>query len=128
MGCGLIANSGLNVATRRGIDASAPVNWCKSTGASTGGLRTQAATHALGVCRRCDRAADASSVCRERVDLCLFFRRRALIWKRGASRSRFYRDKHGVFRVNHQGALGGDGMTQFGRALDALNIEITCAN
>ena len=29
----------------------------------------------------------------------------------------FYSDKHGVFRVNHPGALGGDGMTQFGRAL-----------
>ena len=32
----------------------------------------------------------------------------------------FYSDKHGVFRVNHPGALGGDGMTQFGRALQAL--------
>ena len=31
----------------------------------------------------------------------------------------FYSDKHGVFRVNHEGAIGGDGMTQFGRALDA---------
>ena len=31
----------------------------------------------------------------------------------------FYSDKHGVFRVNHPGALGGDGMTQFGRALHA---------
>jgi hypothetical protein len=40
----------------------------------------------------------------------------------------FYSDKHGVFRVNHAGALGGDGMTQFGRALDALNIDIICAN
>jgi hypothetical protein len=40
----------------------------------------------------------------------------------------FYSDKHGVFRVNQMGALGGDGMTQFGRALDALNIEIICAN
>lgn len=40
----------------------------------------------------------------------------------------FYSDKHGVFRVNHQGALGGDGMTQFGRALHALNIDILCAN
>jgi len=40
----------------------------------------------------------------------------------------FYTDKHGVFRVNHPGALGGDGMTQFGRALDALNIDIICAN
>ena len=40
----------------------------------------------------------------------------------------FYSDKHGVFRVNHEGATGGDGMTQFGRALHALHIEIICAN
>ena len=40
----------------------------------------------------------------------------------------FYSDKHGVFRVNHPGALGGHGMTQFGRALHALNIDIICAN
>src|SRR5262249_26971215 len=40
----------------------------------------------------------------------------------------FYSDKHGVFRVNHDGALGGDGMTQLDRALDALNIDIICAN
>jgi hypothetical protein len=39
-----------------------------------------------------------------------------------------YSDKHGVFRVNQTGALGGDGMTQFGRALNALNIDIICAN
>jgi transposase len=40
----------------------------------------------------------------------------------------FYSDKHGVFRVNQTGAIGGDGMTQFGRALHALNIDIICAN
>jgi hypothetical protein len=40
----------------------------------------------------------------------------------------FYSDKHGVFRVNQRGAQGGDGMTQFGRALHALNIDIICAN
>ncbi len=40
----------------------------------------------------------------------------------------FYSDKHGVYRVNHAGALGGDGMTQFGRAVHALNIDIICAN
>jgi hypothetical protein len=39
----------------------------------------------------------------------------------------FYSDKRGVFRVNHPGALGGDGMTQFGRALHGLNIDIICA-
>jgi hypothetical protein len=40
----------------------------------------------------------------------------------------FYSDKHGVFRVNYPGALGGDGMTQFGRVLHALNVDIICAN
>jgi hypothetical protein len=40
----------------------------------------------------------------------------------------FYSDKHGVFRVNYPGVLGGDGMTQFGRALHALNIDIICTN
>ena len=40
----------------------------------------------------------------------------------------FYSDKHSVFRVNKKDAAGGDGMTQFGRALHALNIDIICAN
>ncbi len=40
----------------------------------------------------------------------------------------FYSDKHTVFRVASQGAKSGHGMTQFGRALNELNIEILCAN
>ena len=40
----------------------------------------------------------------------------------------FYSDKHGVFRVNSTGAVEGDGMTQFGRSLHALNIDVLCAN
>ena len=40
----------------------------------------------------------------------------------------FYSDKHSVFRSVNQGAKGGQGMTQFGRALAELNIEILCAN
>ena len=39
-----------------------------------------------------------------------------------------YSDKHGVFRVNSKDAVGGEGMTQFGRALSELNIDIICAN
>jgi hypothetical protein len=31
----------------------------------------------------------------------------------------FCSDRHGIFRVNRKGALRGDGMTQFGRALHA---------
>jgi len=40
----------------------------------------------------------------------------------------FYSDKHSVFRVSNQTAKSGHGMTQFGRALNELNIEILCAN
>ena len=37
----------------------------------------------------------------------------------------FYSDKHNIFRVNN--GEGGDRVTQFGRALTALNIDIICA-
>src|SRR5712675_265631 len=40
----------------------------------------------------------------------------------------FYSDKHGIFRVNAKDPVGGDRITQFGRALAALNIDIICAN
>lgn len=40
----------------------------------------------------------------------------------------FYSDKHSVFRVANQSVKSGYGMTQFGRALNELNIEILCAN
>lgn len=40
----------------------------------------------------------------------------------------FYSDKHSVFRVARKEAKGGQGMTQFGRALAELNIEILCAS
>ena len=35
----------------------------------------------------------------------------------------FYSDKHGIFRVNAKDAVGGDRITQFGRALMDLNID-----
>ena len=40
----------------------------------------------------------------------------------------FYSDKHSVFRVNKVGATSGTGLTQFGRALHELNIDIIYAN
>jgi hypothetical protein len=40
----------------------------------------------------------------------------------------FYSDKHAVFRVAKAEARGGQGMTQFGRALAELGIEILCAH
>jgi transposase len=40
----------------------------------------------------------------------------------------FYSDKHGIFRVNHPSAGAGDALTQFGRAMQELDIQIICAN
>ena len=41
----------------------------------------------------------------------------------------FYSDKHGIFRINSEQSSGASsGMTQFGRAMQELNIQIICAN
>ena len=40
----------------------------------------------------------------------------------------FYSDKASVFRSNRPEPQGGEGVTQFGRALNELNIDIICAN
>lgn len=40
----------------------------------------------------------------------------------------FYSDKHAVFRVNQPSAGSSDALTQFGRAMQALDIQIICAN
>jgi transposase len=41
----------------------------------------------------------------------------------------FYSDKHGIFRVNQPQTVGfGKGLTQFGRAMQELDIQIVCAN
>ena len=40
----------------------------------------------------------------------------------------FYSDKHSIFRVSNENAVSGNGMTQFGRALSELSVEILCAN
>lgn len=40
----------------------------------------------------------------------------------------FYTDKHGVFRVNHASNIDKNKLTQYGRALKELNIELICAN
>lgn len=39
----------------------------------------------------------------------------------------FYSDRHGIFRINIPSAAD-DAQTQFGRAMETLNIEIICAN
>jgi len=75
---------------------------------------------------RCDRQADAASLCSEREHVILL-RLPARIPRRSRCPVAFYSDKHTVFRINRD-AKGGAGMTQFGRAIAELNIEIICAN
>lgn len=57
-----------------------------------------------------------------------YFEALALYLTRHGAPIAFYSDKHSVFRVAKKDARGGQGMTQFGRALSELNIEILCAN
>ena len=40
----------------------------------------------------------------------------------------FYTNKRGVFRVNHASNKECNKLTQYGRALKELNIELICAN
>jgi transposase len=40
----------------------------------------------------------------------------------------FYSDKNSIFRVNVPSASAGEALTQFGRAMQELDIEIICAN
>lgn len=40
----------------------------------------------------------------------------------------FYSDKHSIFRLTNSAATTGSGLTQFGRAMTELDIEIICAN
>jgi transposase len=40
----------------------------------------------------------------------------------------FYSDKHGIFRVNQRSVGAGQAITQFGRAMQELDIQIICAN
>jgi transposase len=52
---------------------------------------------------------------------------RAYIEKHGRPTA-FYSDKHSIFRVTAKQPRGGDGTTQFARAMAELNIDILCAN
>jgi transposase len=52
---------------------------------------------------------------------------RSYISRHGKPRA-FYSDKFSVFRVNIPNALSGTGLTQFGRAMKELEIELICAH
>lgn len=57
-----------------------------------------------------------------------YFEALALYLKEHGAPIAFYSDKHSVFRVAKKDPRGGQGMTQFGRALSELHIAILCAN
>ena len=58
-----------------------------------------------------------------------YFASTAAYLKRHGKPVALYSDKHSIFRLYHQGATGrAKGLTQFGRALSDLNIDIICAN
>jgi transposase len=40
----------------------------------------------------------------------------------------FYSDRHGIFRVNVPSTGSGEALTQFGRAMQELDVQIICAN
>ena len=52
---------------------------------------------------------------------------RAYLSEHGKPRA-FYSDKLGVFRVNMPNPVSGTGLTQFGRAMQELEIELLCAH
>jgi len=57
----------------------------------------------------------------------LVSQRRRAYFERYGKPVAFYSDKHGIFRVSPTSVFG-DNLTQFGRAMQALDIQIICAN
>jgi hypothetical protein len=109
-------------------DAIASASWCRSTDRNTRGVRIARKS------ARCSRfVGDATSrlvhlrfVASEST-FDYFCAARTYLETHGKPVA-FYSDKHSVFRVNAKDATGGDGATQFSRALTELNIDILCAN
>ena len=100
-------------------------NWCRSTARSTPGSRTAAPCTLLAfVDDATSRLMQLRFVASESA-FDYFRTTRAYLEAHGKPVA-FYSDKHSIFRVNN--GDGGDGVTQFGRALVALNIDIICAN
>ena len=108
--------------------AIAWANWCRSTDRSTPGSRTAAETCTLlaFVDDATSRLMQLRFVASESA-FDYFRATRAYLEAHGKPVA-FYSDKHSIFRVNSKDAAGGDGVTQFGRALSELNIDIICAN
>src|SRR5271168_194071 len=83
--------------------------------------------HAAGIRRRRYQQVDAAAVRCLGIGVRLLPRDTRLS---GGSRQAgcLLQRQNGIFRVNAKEALGGDRITQFGRVLSELNIDIICAN
>jgi len=128
MGCGRTVGIVFPSRTSHASGAIAWANWCKLTARSTPGLRT--ADRRVPLLAFVDDATSRLMQLRFAASESAFdyFRStRAYLAEHGKPVA-FYSDKHGIFRVNSKDAAGGDCVTQFGRALLALNIDIICAN
>jgi hypothetical protein len=74
--------------------------------------------HAAGLRRRRDEPVDAAAVASESA-FDYFRTTRAYLEQHGKPVA-FYSNKHGIFRVDSKDAVGGEGVTQFGRALPGV--------
>ena len=107
---------------------SPTASWSRSTAASTAGLKIVPSPAPCWCLWTTPRASCCTcGLCRARARSSYFAALRGYLHEHGC-RVAIYSDKHSVFRVTRQGAKGGQGTTQFGRALSELNIEILCAN
>lgn len=86
--------------------------------------RSWRSVYVIGVHRRCDRQVDAIAVCAIGKCVFLYFEALGFYLREHGAPIAFYSDKYSVFRVARKDAKGGQAMTQFGRALCELNIEI----
>ncbi len=85
--------------------------------------------HPVGVYRRCHGAAGRAVVCARRDLLRLLRSLPALLWAVWQASRLLQRQASGIFRVNQPRPLGTtSGLTQFGRAMQELDVQIICAN
>src|SRR5437762_6938884 len=121
MGCGRTVGIDCRRHISRAGGAIAWASWCRSTVRSTPGSRI-AARHArcwlLWMTRRAGLMELRFVTSESAFD---YFRATRAYLEAHGKPVAFYSDKHGIFRVNSKEAAGGDGVTQFGRALLALN-------
>jgi hypothetical protein len=112
----------------RGCGAKPMASWCRSTGRSIAGSRI--ADRSCSLLVFIDDATGRLMQLRfvRSESAFTYFEALALYLQDHGAPIAFYSDKHSVFRVAKKDAKGGQGMTQFGRALCELNIEILCAN